>query len=351
MRALSVPICILLSVSGLLAGCLDNIEGTDPDGPQAPPSPAPARGTMTSMETAQTSSGVCPGMTPVGSEKPYCAWRSHWIGGDLDLSELPISLSTFNGDVQVAGGVGRAWNVTAVLFARGSTDSEARLALDNIRFQWSHEERGGHYLRGSASRKNQDSRNHEQAELRLSVPASLLVALQASSASGDVSATGLQGQQVHLSSASGDVRATALTTRWLVMSAASGDLQAERVDAQDLNLQSASGDVSVLGRAGAVQIRSASGDISASLRPSSNSTWGLNAASGDVHLKVPEERGVGYSLNAGTASGSCSIGLKDGNVSGSERSKQFETQGYPSRPLRVRMTLNSASGDVAVSPL
>lgn len=350
MRAPILTLCTLL-LAGLASGCLERLDQTDPDGPPAPPNPVPARGNMTAQEKTQTTSGVCPGMAPIGSEKPYCAWRAHWIAGELDLAELPITLSTFNGDVQSAGGVGRAWNLTAVLSARGASEAEARTALDNIRFEWSHEEPGGHYLRANANRKTQDSRNHEAAGFHLTVPASVLVALQAQSASGDVTATGLRAQQVRLVAASGDLEASELTSRWLVMSAASGDIRAERFQAEDLNVNAASGDVAVLGQSGVVQIRTASGGVTASLRPTLNASWSLNSASGDIRLKVPEEARFGYSVSASTASGTCSIGLGDGDVSGNERSKRFETQGYASRPLRVKIGLSAASGDVDVSPL
>lgn len=344
----AITLGLLLATT--IPGCIEQLRDGADDGPGAPGAPKPASGNMTGRERSQVASGLCPGATPVGTAQPYCASKTHWIDGAIDAAALPVDLATFSGNVLVRGDVARVWNLTVVLSARGDSDALARANLGNIQFAWSHEEAQGHYLRAKASLSTREQRHHERASLTLSMPASVLLALTASSASGDVTANAIRSDQTRLTSASGNVAATDVVATWARLVSSSGSVRTERLQSQDATIESASGNVDAHGELGDARIQSASGTVRANLRPSGNASWTLSSSSGSVSLSTKEEARFGYSATASTASGRATITLRDGETTGSNQQKRFESKDYSSRAVRVTVSVNSASGNVDIAP-
>lgn len=343
------PSCVLgLAFALSIAGCLEPLAADEPTRSTSASSTAEAGvGNMTAQNATQTRVESCPAGS-VG--EPFCATRNHWIYGTIEMAKLPVSLSTFAGTMTVRGGSGSGWNLTVTITARGATAPEAQANLANVVFSWSHQEGNLHALRSTASLRQGGQSHQEQASFLLTMPASVVLSLRASSSSGTVSASAFQADPLNLWSASGTVRAEDIIATVARLESASGSVETRRLKADDVTLDTASGRVDAQGEFGAAVLRSSSGSVSANLRPFLNATWTFSSASGSVTVKAPEEARFGYSVSASTTSGRAAIAFKDGSLSGSEKNRKFETHGFSGRAVRTTLTASSASGNVDVGP-
>lgn len=176
-----------------------------------------------------------------------------------------------------------------------------------------------------------NNRNDTSVDFTIRLPAS--VNLEASTVSGDVSATGMRGE-VDASSVSGDVDLRNIT--------------AETVDAQTV-----SGNVNLSGiTSGKVSAQTVSGNVTYSGQIAADGEYELETLSGDVIMSVPANAGA--EVRASTFSGSFSTTLpfsRDGEES-SRRSRRTR------RNVRgtlggggAQIDLTSFSGDVVIKEL
>ncbi|MBI2077448.1 MAG: DUF4097 family beta strand repeat protein, partial [Euryarchaeota archaeon] len=260
------PVLILALLTAPLAGC---VELTDPGGTSpsptgskssSPTSSAPSTshpsGTMTAKEANAVSSGPCPSGTP-----PFCATKTHWIDGALDLERIPVDLEGFNGNVEVKGGSAGAWNLTVVLSARGTSADAARSNLDNIVFSWGHETSGGHEIRAQASRKNPQLNNNEGASMTLIVPASVFLTLQAASTNGAAVAQGIRGDSVDLATSNGRVALLNAEFETVKLRSTNGEADVDTVSAQTIDVATSNANIVLAANAKDVKLASSNAAI------------------------------------------------------------------------------------------
>ena len=169
---------------------------------------------------------------------------------------------------------------------------------------------------------------HPNAEVRLRLQVPEGSALRAKTASGDVRARGRLGD-TEVKSASGDVKLDAV--RSLKAKIASGDVEVAQV-AGEARVDSASGDVELGETAGAVNIRTASGDQQ--VRSVAEGKVELSSASGDILVGI--KRGSRLWVDARSMSGDVSSELDVGNDPATDDG-----------PL-VELHVTAMSGDVQV---
>lgn len=307
----------LLATTLLLAGCIQVNQDASPGQGSAPIAPPPAEhNRMTAVEKSQTTVALCPpgGINGVPPRNIYCATKTMWMWGEVDLVELPVALSTFNGAATVDAGPEGRWNVTATLQATGASMDEARARLGDIQFSWSHQDRGVHKLEVEAKTKKGSDTQGLSAALRSTLSPSLLLTIAASTASGDI---GVHFDRAKIVSAS-----------------------------------SASGAIDVACQPEVLSLSTASGTIQARARPTGSGTFTLSSASGRLSLAVPEDEAHGYAADLSTASGKITVALKDGTTSGTQANqKHFETTGLSARAIKTQVVMSTASGDLSLAPL
>jgi len=148
---------------------------------------------------------------------------------------------------------------------------------------------------------------HCSAEIVVHVPAKTAVSLTAGS--GDIVADGLQGN-VNLRTASGDVSATNLHSAVVALRSSSGDVAISQVESAHLSARSNSGDVTVeLGNVPeTVEARTNSGDV-AIIVPPGDQPYRVDAEtnSGDRNVGVSTSSTSNNVLSAHTHSGDVTI--------------------------------------------
>lgn len=309
---------LILSIAFLVlaAGCIAP-DARDPPGATRAASTSSA-GTMTAEETRSDATSLCvEGLSVNGNTVygPFCATRTVTVKGEMSLDRLPVSLRAFAGDVKVRSGAEGKWSFVAQLVARGSTPDDATAHLSDIAFSWSHGSDGAHALEILAKQNGSNSAG-VSASIDLTLPASLVVDLAASSGSGDISVVDVP-------------------TSRLVLSAGSGKLSAKTIATE-------------------VALKTGSGDISAQLTPGGSGLWAISTGSGSSTIQVPETGDLGYDVTVSTGSGKSEIKLQDGSASacpssGSCNHRTFQTNGFRERLVQTQLRVSAGSGDVSIS--
>ncbi len=261
---------------------------------------------MTATERVTDSEGKCTD----GSNK-QCAWRTIAISGSLGLDALPVSLQTFNGPILVNTGKAGEWSFEGVLRARGETVDEAREALSHISFSWGHVERGSHVFHAVAKNTARNSNHGEGASLKLTLPATLVAELSATTTNGPITVS---------------------------------------VPTNGLAVQATNGPIEVSGSVVNVALTTTNGPISASVVPAASGSISLRTTNGVASLRVPESDKHGYDADATTTNGGASISLGDGKMTTDKPThKHFTSNDYDSRTIQSQVRVASTNGQVSIS--
>lgn len=181
-----------------------------------------------------------------------------------------------------------------------------------------------------------------QAELTLSVPASLFPALKIGTASGNVTVEAIQLKRLQIGTASGDVELdSAIIQDELRITSASGDITVSGAQAAQMQLSSTSGDIEAsdcLIQDG-VKLNTTSGDISWCKQCK---TLNVNSISGDITLE-----GAAEIISFHTVSGDVEIspgGSRLSAISGNTTSGDVGV--YLPEGMQANITCNTVSGDI-----
>lgn len=153
--------------------------------------------------------------------------------------------------------------------------------------------KGDHlYIEVDGDNRNWRWNRITKSRLMLKIPSNTKVFVENSS--GDIMASGLDGEDIQIHSTSGDVNVRGLSGK-IELGSTSGDLEVEDIQGE-ISLESTSGDIEVEEISGSVSIRSTSGDIDI------NKFEGeLKAKSTSGELTVDDGKGK---ISLGTTSGS-----------------------------------------------
>jgi hypothetical protein len=144
--------------------------------------------------------------------------------------------------------------------------------------------------------------------------------------SGDCSLEGFEGERVDLGTGSGDIEVSRTSALVVEADTGSGDILLEVKDSEDIKADTGSGDVSV----------EVSGQKLARIS--------ADTGSGDVSLTIP--RAVGFELRADTGSGDVTSDFDDATAIMQRR----KVKGYRRGDLKVKIEVDTGSGDVNVGP-
>lgn len=144
--------------------------------------------------------------------------------------------------------------------------------------------------------------------------------------SGDCTLKEFAGERLDLDTGSGDIDVTGSRARFVKADTGSGSVRLDVGDSEEISADTGSGDVSV----------EASGSTLSRIK--------ADTGSGDVSLKLP--RNAGFQLMADTGSGDVTSGFDDATPIVERR----KVKGYKRGDLKVRIDVDTGSGDVSVGP-
>jgi hypothetical protein len=151
-------------------------------------------------------------------------------------------------------------------------------------------------------------------------------AFKCDTGSGDCTLQSFEGERISLGTGSGDIHVSRTTALTVKADTGSGDIVLEVEDSEEINADTGSGDVSV-DASGTKLVR-----ITA------------DTGSGDVDLKLPSA--AGFELRADTGSGDVTSDFDDATAIMQRR----KVKGYRRGDLRVKIDVDTGSGDVSVGP-
>lgn len=302
-----------------LAGCIEM--PADPNAPGATRS-TNSGGAMTARATQEDSVAPCSGGLGLPRSGAFCATRVVTITGTIDdLPRLDVSLTTFNGAIDVGTGDEGQWSVVATLEARSATAEGAKANLDNVELAWSHEERGSHFLDVEARQKVQaQAGDGYAASLDVTMPRSLVMTLVATTSNGVIDVDGALTDGLALQTSNGQIKARASVTQ--------------------------------------VSLATSNGAIDADLTPTGSGRMTMATSNGAISVTVPEGPRHGYDIEGRTSNGEIDYDLRDGESGGCPGGSQyytppctardFRTHGFAERDIQSRMSLSTSNGAISV---
>lgn len=309
---------LLLSIVGLVsAGCIAPREDQLPSSTLG----AGVDADMTAKETRADKVDVCKeGITLVGGAGGFCAERRIDVEGTLrDISGLEVSLSTFNGAIEVFDDQADQWGLSAVLRARGTTEDEAKRNLEKIVFSYEHTRDGEHFLSAEASTTERQS-SGLSASFYVTLPRTLVLRLAADTTNGGITVKGMRTDGLSAHTTNGGIEVEADVTQ--------------------------------------VDLDTTNGGIAAILTPTSSGRISLDTTNGGIELALPEDATRGYDLAADTTNGKVAVNLQDGTTTrdqsnpyyDSNNEARFVTNDYAGRRIQSQVMLDTTNGGITVDP-
>lgn len=166
----------------------------------------------------------------------------------------------------------------------------------------------------------------------------------ADTGSGDVKASGLRGQ-FRCDTGSGDCEVTGFRGDDLSLDTGSGTLMAKDVDARRLSADTGSGDIRVVQAAvEEIEADTGSGDVDLEATGPKLNRVAADTGSGDVHVRLAGN--ASFEMRADMGSGDLESGFTDAQPILDGR----ELVGYRRGDGRIRIKVDTGSGDVTVAP-
>lgn len=306
---------LLLTLGLLAAGCIAPPDGQSPGGARAPN----AGGSMTAKETREDAVALCTDGLALGVGR-FCATRTVRVEGDLSgLGHMEVDLATFNGNVDLADHEEGGWSLVATLRARGATEADAKANLEKIRFTWSHESGGTHFVAAKAESPRETDGGYA-ASLAAALPRSVVLVVTAATSNGNVAV--------------------------------------KNVATDGLSAQTSNGAVEVDATVTQVDLRTSNGRIGGKLVPTGSGRVSAATSNGAIELAFPEDARHGYDLDAQTSNGKVTVNLRDGETTRKgpsnpyydpQNDARFTTHGYASRAIQSSVTLTTSNGAITVN--
>lgn len=339
----ATPVLAAIATTALLLGggialaapLGDAFDDETQQSPETDAQPPPAEddggeGEMTVEESEETHEGVAP------TAPPFYASRVITLEGDLTLASLPVELDNVNGNIEVAAEAGDTYSLEANLTGYGATPDQARENRDEMRFEWDAGAPGDRRLVGDVELGggSSDEADRKEAELTLTVPEDVELALVADSTNGGIDVADVWASSLVLDTTNAPISVSGTDATTAEIGTTNALLDVELADAREVLLDTTNG------------------QIQAEVAPGESGSIEADTTNGRLDLLVPETDDRGYEATASTTNGQAAITLQDGE---SERSDDgshatFLTDGFASRDVQTVVVASSTNGDVHVGP-
>ncbi len=329
---------ILLVAAVLASGCLSELNspgaGQSPEDASAPSGNNAGTAASHSSPT-RTESSV--DVRPEGSQ--YVATKTVTIDNDFGgASRSHVVLTTFNGAIALQPSQDGGYHFTANLYGRGTTEQEARQALDLLELQNTDDLRGDSLELSFALTANTPSMLpipvvlangvNNGAAYFLQVPPEPAHDLEAGTTNGAIAAVGLHGPHYKAGTSNGAI-------------AANGAF--DRVEAQTTN-----GAISLEGGTfNDVDGQTNNGAIAVTLDPTRSATVHLTTSNGAIAVSVPRDDAVAFDITADTTNGRVTIEVED-HDSVDDDHGEYRSPHWSSADIQLTLDLDTTNGSIVV---
>ncbi|MEC1614462.1 LiaG family protein [Bacillus mojavensis] len=183
-----------------------------------------------------------------------------------------------------------------------------------------------------------------RSALVVRIPSTYKGGLTVRTSSGDVSVDGkkhLTLSKLNAASASGNMTVTGIRLQELEVKGSSGDVSISNTDAKTAGIRLTSGDANLDGVSGSLDVRMTSGNVDADLEKVAGSS-AVTLTSGDVNLELPENGN--FKVNAASESGSVSSAYPFADTTHKDHHQITGSQGSGQHLVDIK----TDSGDVAI---
>ncbi len=261
--------------------------------------------------------------------------NGRWVARRTDTYQESVSVDTANidlavpvGDVSISN-EGTGSKLIINLGARGDTEQEARNNLSAMTTRYDAGTNNGAFdLTASVQTPNQQWSN-QWAHMTLTLSPSNLATLSVDTSTGDINVGTFTGTTWSIDTSTGDIDLSGFTV-------------------SDLSIDTSTGDVTLQGTTNDLEIDSSTGDIEATLRATASGTWNIDTSTGDIQINAPSDAQRGYDAAADTSTGDITFDFDDTSPVGEqdEDHKHVRTNGYDSRTIKTKITLETSTADI-----
>lgn len=389
---------VALVVLALSAGCLGAMDDEEvspasdageADTGEANPSPENAS-RMTAEETESLDEGAREGLPPFYSS------RTITIEGDLVLEQLPVVLSTRNGDIDVQTGPADEFVLEVTLTGHGYTPEQATTERERLSLAWSIGEPGARELVAEVERENRTEENvvldqgNAEGEITLKLPKNLTTVLSATTRNGGLAIhdlradvlnaetrngeiqiegvkssvirtqtrngatdlTDIQGEVVKTQTRNGAIEVSGIQATVIELESRNGEIGIEDTTVEVISMQTRNGEIDAeLADTADVSMQTRNGDVTAVIEPATDGEVTMQTRNGHVELNVPEDEAHGYDATAKTRDGQAEILLEEGSTEREDEGEvRFLTDGFQNREIRTQLDASSRNGNVQIGP-
>lgn len=328
------PVLALLLVSALLSGCLADSSGAVSNDPGDASAPAgPDAGSPTSHGRARTEES---GVDVDREGTTYVAEKTITVRNDFGgASRSTLDLDTLNGGIVVRAGGSGGYVLTATLQGRGSTEADARDALDLLRFT-SADDLDGSTLelafvverigQTPVSQLIGQQASHG-ASLILVVPAGPGHSIRGDTSNGGISVTGLHGPSVDLDTSNAAI-------------SVSGSFDVARLDTSNAAIE-------LEGTFNDVVADTSNGSIHGDVEATRSGPLRLTTSNAAIRMDLVGGADTGFDVRASTSNADSSIQL-DGDSDSGNDDASARSPDYAGKRIRVDVEAETSNARIDI---
>ena len=330
----SLVVCLLLAC--LAAGCISDGSPSSPSG--SPEAAAPPQGSQAGSPSSHGSPDRDDGSVDAGPEGgQYVARRTVTIDNDFGgAARSEILLSSFNGGVSVVPSPDGGYHLVAELYGRGTTEDDARQALDLLTLT------------------NEDDLG--QGTLRLSFvlasgtpdPVPLPIGLPRSLGNGGTFRLEVPTQPAHdleIQTSNGGVTVARMHGPLVQADSSNGGIEVTG-DFTELDLSTSNAGIDLDGTFHDVAARSSNGGISADLQPTRSGKVLLSTSNAGIDVTVPRDDSA-FDITADTSNAEVRFDL-EGRESEGDDEGTFRSDDWSTADVQVTMELDTSNASISV---
>lgn len=349
------PALALLLASTLLAALLAGCAASIPPSATSGTVPIADAATIASHKAAQRTDGP---VTTRLDTTGYVATQTITVTNDVTgFLGARVNLSVPAGSIDAKEGDAGKYTLTLVLTARALTESQARDALHTMHAYDHDSIKDGILDYGLGVRFDPQDQGavgnapSRSAALTAALGRAMAHELEMDGASANLQATGLGGPALDASTASGDVTAKGVSFAAARLESASGHVRFDGTAAR-LEASATSGNVDVEARAAAAELSSTSGSVTAKLTPTATGTFSADSVSGSARITLARAGGLAYDAASESTSGTATVKLHDATTATDNGPGHSEASarspGFDQASIRATVTAKAVSGDADI---
>jgi hypothetical protein len=318
---------VLLLTAALTAGCVGNAAlPDDPTGASAPD--GPRAGSPSDHDGPDKEQS---GITVSRQGTRWVARQTITLSNDFGgASRSDVELDTLNGDVRISPSGDGGYEVVAQLFGEGSTESQARDALQKLRYASSESLDGSTLslsIHVTSTTQNLPVGESHGASLTAELPPEPSHALLADSSNGAITVTGLHGGIATLDSSNGEISVSGAFAK--VVADTSNDA------------------ITLSGTFNSIVADTSNGAIVATVRATASGSLSFSSSNAAIRVTLEAGPDRGFDASGDTSNDEVTIDLGDDRDSG-EDDASARSDGYEDKAIQVEVEADTSNAGIVI---